>query len=35
MLATDPDREGEAIAWQVLSWLEDNRAVALVDARIG
>ena len=24
VLATDPDREGEAIAWQVWSWLEDN-----------
>ena len=23
ILATDPDREGEAIAWQVLSWLEE------------
>ena len=21
VLATDPDREGEAIAWQVLDWL--------------
>ena len=27
VLATDPDREGEAIAWQVLSWLEDNGAL--------
>ena len=23
VLATDPDREGEAIAWQVLTWLEE------------
>ena len=27
MLATDPDREGEAIAWQVLSWLTERYAV--------
>ena len=27
VLATDPDREGEAIAWQVLSWLEENGAL--------
>ena len=27
ILATDPDREGEAIAWQVLRWLHDKRAV--------
>ena len=27
VLATDPDREGEAIAWQVLTWLEEKRAV--------
>ena len=27
VLATDPDREGEAIAWQVLTWLEDNDAL--------
>ena len=27
ILATDPDREGEAIAWQVLDWLEDRDAV--------
>ena len=26
-LATDPDREGEAIAWQVLVWLEERGAV--------
>ena len=26
-LATDPDREGEAIAWQVLAWLEERGAV--------
>ena len=24
ILATDPDREGEAIAWQVLSWLREK-----------
>ena len=24
MLATDPDREGEAIAWQVLTWLRNT-----------
>ena len=24
VLATDPDREGEAIAWQVLEWLRDK-----------
>ena len=28
VLATDPDREGEAIAWQVLSWLEARGALA-------
>ena len=27
VLATDPDREGEAIAWQVLSWLQDRGAL--------
>ena len=27
VLATDPDREGEAIAWQVLSWLQDKGAL--------
>ena len=27
VLATDPDREGEAIAWQVLSWLEARGAL--------
>ena len=27
VLATDPDREGEAIAWQVLSWLTERDAV--------
>ena len=26
-LGTDPDREGEAIAWQVLSWLTERYAV--------
>ena len=27
VLATDPDREGEAIAWQVLTWLEEHDAL--------
>ena len=27
VLATDPDREGEAIAWRVLSWLLERDAV--------
>ena len=27
VLATDPDREGEAIAWQVLGWLEARSAL--------
>ena len=27
VLATDPDREGKAIAWQVLSWLTERDAV--------
>ena len=27
ILATDPDREGEAIAWQVLIWLQDRDAL--------
>ena len=27
VLATDPDREGEAIAWQVLSWLREKDAL--------
>ena len=27
VLATDPEREGEAIAWQVLSWLREQDAV--------
>ena len=27
ILATDPDREGEAIAWQVLTWLRDRDAI--------
>ena len=27
VLATDPDREGEAIAWQVLSWLTERDAI--------
>ena len=33
VLATDPDREGEAIAWQVLSWLEDNGALGATPVR--
>ena len=28
ILATDPDREGEAIAWQVLTWLREKDALA-------
>ena len=27
VLATDPDREGEAIAWQVLEWLRERGAI--------
>ena len=27
VLATDPDREGEAIAWQVVSWLRERDAL--------
>ena len=27
VLATDPDREGEAIAWQVLEWLAERDAI--------
>ena len=27
VLATDPDREGEAIAWQVLTWLREKDAL--------
>ena len=27
ILATDPDREGEAIAWQVLGWLREKDAL--------
>ena len=27
VLATDPDREGEAIAWQVLEWLRERGAL--------
>ena len=27
VLATDPDREGEAIAWQLLSWLRERDAL--------
>jgi len=32
-LATDPDREGEAISWHVLTALEEERAVAQVDVK--
>ena len=28
VLATDPDREGEAIAWQVLEWLREKDVLA-------
>ena len=27
VFATDPDREGEAIAWQVLEWLREKGAL--------
>ena len=27
ILATDPDREGEAIAWQVLTWLQERGVI--------
>ena len=30
VLATDPDREGEAIAWQVLDWLRERDALGQV-----
>ena len=30
ILATDPDREGEAIAWQVLTWLQDRDAIRAI-----
>ena len=30
VLATDPDREGEAIGWQVLEWLTERDAVGYV-----
>ncbi len=33
VLATDPDREGEAIAWQVLEWLAERDAVGDVAVR--
>ena len=33
VLATDPDREGEAIAWQVLTWLIEHDAVGDVPVR--
>ena len=32
-LATDPDREGEAISWHVRAMLEEKRALAGVDVR--
>ena len=35
VLATDPDREGEAIAWQVLSWLAERDAVGDLRGRRG
>ena len=33
ILATDPDREGEAIAWQVLSWLRERDAIGARSVR--
>ena len=33
ILATDPDREGEAIAWQVLTWLRDRDAIGAKPVR--
>ena len=33
ILATDPDREGEAIAWQVLSWLRKRDAIGTRSVR--
>src|SRR5574337_204382 len=32
-LATDPDREGEAISWHVRAMLEDKKALRGVDVR--
>ena len=33
ILATDPDREGEAIAWQVLGWLREKDALGVRPVR--
>ena len=33
LLATDPDREGEAISWHVLNWLRDEGALGRRKAR--
>ena len=31
ILATDPDREGESVAWQVLTWLREREAIGEVE----